>query len=81
MQPPNASRSPSVRYETNETPQTELLLDAATASRVLSISPRHLWTLTKAGQIPALRLGRRVLYPCRALDQWIQVQIQREGEA
>ena len=45
------------------------------AAKALGISPRTLWTLTKAGKIPALQLGdgpRKVyLYPTEALKAWL----------
>lgn len=48
-----------------------LLLDAKRAAKALSVSPRTLWTLTKGGQIPAVRLGRRVLYDPEDLQAFI----------
>lgn len=45
------------------------------AARVLGISPRHLWQLTKDGEIPAVRLGQgkrqTVLYPVKMLADWL----------
>ena len=38
------------------------VLDRTQAARRLQISTRHLDRLTKAGELPAFRLGRRVLY-------------------
>jgi excisionase family DNA binding protein len=64
-----------------DTPHSELLVDAAAASRSLSISPRLLWSLTQSREIPSLRIGRRVLYPRLALEQWIESRIQRERKA
>ena len=43
--------------------------DAAVA---LGISERLLWTLTKAGEIPCVRLGRAVTYPVATLDAWLR---------
>ncbi|QDU25887.1 Helix-turn-helix domain protein [Anatilimnocola aggregata] len=48
-----------------------LLLDARATARRLSISSRTLWTLTNSGQIPFVRVGRRVLYSPTALQAWI----------
>jgi len=55
------------------TPNTlpQLLIDARDAARLLSISPRTLWSLTKAGKIPVVRIGRRVLYATDTLRAWI----------
>ena len=39
-----------------------MLIDSIQAARELCISPRTLWSLTKAGDIPPVRIGSRVLY-------------------
>lgn len=44
-----------------------------TAAR-LQISERTLWSLTKRGDIPHIRLGRSVRYPSRLLEEWIAQQ-------
>jgi hypothetical protein len=46
----------------------------AVAARALGISPRALWTLTKAGIVPHVRLGRCVVYPTPALVKWLEAQ-------
>ena len=51
-----------------------LLVDAAEAARLLAISPRTLWTLTRAGQLPAVRIGRAVRYAVADLLGWIERQ-------
>jgi len=43
-----------------EFPQT--LLTAEETAKALNISPRHLYTLTKRGQIAAVRIGKLVRY-------------------
>jgi len=48
-----------------------LLLDRPKAAALLSISPRLLWSLTNSGEIPHIKLGRRVLYPLARLEEWI----------
>lgn len=58
-------------------PQPEpILVDAAEAARILSISPRHLWELTNRGEIPCVRTGRRVLYSVETLRAWARSQEQ-----
>ena len=52
-------------------PPPRLLLDRAEAAEALHICPRTLWTLTRDGQIPHLRLGRQIRYSVAALQQWI----------
>jgi excisionase family DNA binding protein len=49
-----------------------MLLTARQAARVLSISERTLFSLTKSGMIAAVRFGRNVRYDPRDLDAWIQ---------
>ena len=51
-----------------------LLLDAKRAAAMLGIGSRTLWSLTKAGEVPHLRIGRRVLYPVDHLTAWIRAK-------
>lgn len=54
-----------------QTAATEpFLVDATEAARLLAISPRTLWTLTKAGKIRSRKVGRRVLYSRAALEEF-----------
>lgn len=41
------------------------------AAQALGIGQRLLWTLTNDGLIPHVRIGRAVLYPVPALQQWL----------
>ena len=50
-----------------------MLLTARQAARILSISERTLWSLTKHGQIPAVRIGRAVRYDPADLRRWINL--------
>lgn len=52
-----------------------LLLDAHDTARALSISERTLWGLTNRGEVPFVRIGRRVLYDPQALRAWIGGQM------
>ena len=45
--------------------------DAAVA---LGIGTRKLWSLTNAGQIPHLRIGRTIVYPVEQLRDWLAGQ-------
>lgn len=49
-----------------------LLVDAATAAEMLSISPRKLWSLTNVGDVPCVRIGKSVRYSLEALRSWTQ---------
>lgn len=49
----------------------KLLWSAFEAAAALSISERTLHTRTKAGEVPHVRVGHRVLYPVDVLQEWI----------
>lgn len=49
-----------------------LALRPREAAAALGISERLLWTMTKAGDVPCVRLGRAVIYPVAKLEQWLQ---------
>jgi|GEM_PF-673475 len=53
-----------------------LLIDVHDAARALSICERTLATMTKAGEIPHVRVRKRVLYDPRALSTWIDGRVQ-----
>lgn len=44
------------------------------AAAMLGISERLLWTWTKSGVIPHVRIGTRVLYPVEQLRIWLNKQ-------
>jgi excisionase family DNA binding protein len=52
-------------------PNEPLLVDVPAASKLLGISDRTLWSMTKAGEVPCVRLRRRVLYAPQALRDWV----------
>lgn len=55
-----------------------LALRPREAAKALGISARHLWQLTKDGQIPCVRVGtgtrKTVLYPLTVLQAWLARQ-------
>jgi excisionase family DNA binding protein len=51
-----------------------LLLKPNEAATLLAISPRLLWSLTKSGDLPCVRIGRAVRYDPRDLTAWIDRQ-------
>ena len=57
-----------------ETTNNVLLISAKNAARALSISERLLWTKTNTGEISCIRIGKRVLYSPKDLENWIQQQ-------
>ena len=59
----------------NEQPKHEnsppsLALRPKEAAKALGISERLLWTKTNMGDIPHVRIGRRVVYPVSSLEEW-----------
>ena len=60
---------------TNDVVQ-KLLLTAAEAAEALQICEKTLWTLTKHGGIPVVRLGKSVRYSPAALQKFIDEQQQ-----
>lgn len=49
----------------------KLLLNERDAARMLSISPRKLWSIRSAGQIAHIQLGRMVRYAVEDLQMLI----------
>jgi len=48
-----------------------LLLRPVEAARFLAISPRKLWELTNAHEVPSIRIGRCLRYPTEELRAWV----------
>ena len=46
-------------------------LNAREAAQALNISERTLWTKTKSGDVPHLKIGGRTLYPVSLLEKWV----------
>ena len=55
-------------------PKIKLLLKPCDAAETLSISPRKLWAMTNAGEIPCVRFGKSVRYDPADLREWIDSQ-------
>jgi len=49
--------------------ETPLLLPVPEAARLLGVGATFAWELVHNGQLPSVRLGRRVLVPRAALEQ------------
>ena len=60
----------------NETPEKQiepLAVDSRTAARMLSISERTLFKLTKEGKIACRKVGWRSLYPVASLKAFLEM--------
>lgn len=49
----------------------QLLLDVATAARLLGLSERTTWSLIARGQLCSVKVGRRRLVPRHALEAFV----------
>jgi excisionase family DNA binding protein len=58
-----------------------LLVGAVQAARLLGISGRLLWSMTAAGEIPSVRIRRRVLFCVQSLRSWIASREGRRDES
>lgn len=54
--------------------ENKLLVSAHDAAKMLGISTRTLWSRTDEGAIPHVRIGHRVLYSVKGLQNWIAEQ-------
>jgi excisionase family DNA binding protein len=70
-----------IDFNWKETAIEPLLVNARDAARLLAISERTLWSLTAAGDIPVIRIGRAVRYDPRDLQAWIDRSKQRQPMA
>lgn len=62
------------KHVENTPAEAKLAVSAREAAAMLGISERLLWTWTRSGKVPHLRLGVRVLYPVDLLRAWINEQ-------
>ena len=67
----NSSGEPTEKEVATAEP---LLWTPAEVARSLAISPRKLWAMTAASEIPCVRLGRAVRYDPADLRDWIDQQ-------
>ncbi len=63
-----------MRYQPPPQAGPPLLVDAKQAATLLAIGERTLWSLTRASEVPHVRIGRRILYPVDDLKTWVRAQ-------
>ena len=57
----------------NTTPVVEaLLLTEVETAQLLGVSPRTVWGLSDAGELPTVRIGRAKRYDRRDIEAWIE---------
>ena len=67
----------SARHQTPQSPaQDRFLLTPRETAKRLAISKRHLFHLTRSGQLPCVRVGKCVRYNVETIQKWV-----RETEA
>lgn len=49
-----------------------LLISAEEAAKLLGLSAKLVWSMTKAGELPVVRVRRRTMYSPAALRLWIE---------
>lgn len=52
--------------------ESEIYLDVAAVARLLGVKSSRAYQLISAGNLPALRRGRRILIPKLALNAWLE---------
>jgi excisionase family DNA binding protein len=63
-------------------PETEpTVLTVPEAARILRISTAYAYALASRGELPSLRLGRRILVPRRALESLVDGRAGEENRA
>ena len=61
-------------------PELRRLITAKEASQFLSLSTDTIYRMASLKKLPYLKIGDRVLFDIKALDQWIEKHIIREKE-
>jgi excisionase family DNA binding protein len=59
---------------------TPLLIPGREAAKLLSVCERTLYTLTRTGEIPAVRIGRAVRYSVDDLQAWVRRASEKKCE-
>jgi excisionase family DNA binding protein len=55
----------------NQAPPQRLTLTVEEAGQMLGVSRSYAYELVRQGELPCMRLGRRIVIPVRALDALI----------
>ncbi len=76
-EPSTAGSPPDERFAVGMEP---LLISVADAARVLGLSTSSIGSLAAKGTIPSLRIGKRVLLPVKALEEWIEGRLAEDAD-
>lgn len=55
--------------------KAKLCLSAAEVSEMTGLSVSTIRTLTRRGEIPHIKVGRRILYPLTRIEDWLAQNI------
>jgi excisionase family DNA binding protein len=55
-----------------------LTLSPKEVAELLGVSEKTLWLRTREGALPAVKLGRRVLYPVSELEAWLRREVEKK---
>ena len=58
----------------------EPLLTSAEAASILRVNPKVLERWAKAGEVPALKVGKFWRYRASALESWVDTQLHSESQ-
>ncbi len=72
---------PGLRSLHGHSPQPPLAVGMTEAARILGIGKRKLWELTNRGEIPHIRISRRVLYSIADLQAWLTEQSRKSARS
>ena len=62
-------------------PELRRLITAKEASQYLSLSTDTIYRMASLKKLPYLKIGDRVLFDIKALDQWIERHLMKEKES
>ena len=68
------------RPEQRKTRMESQTMNVGAAAKKLGISPGSAWKAVHRGELPAIRIGRRVLVPVRALERLLETGAKKEKE-
>jgi excisionase family DNA binding protein len=69
------------RCQRGATGMTKLTYSVEEAAQALSLGRNTVYEAVRCGQIPAIRVGRRVLIPAAALERWLAEASQQANGA
>jgi len=64
----------TIKAKNNAEAIEPILLKRPDAAKMLNVSKKTVFNLTKSGMIPCVRIGRAVRYPVQALHDYIENQ-------